>query len=309
MANVTVSTLPPDFSLFTPFIIFMLIIGIIGIVSNILILTNYPFKTSNKGNLFIKILAIIDLCSCLFGIPFTICLEMGYVRNNIICKLTSFVLSYLVTVSVFTFAFLAIERWLSLSKPHKTIPPYLTNLMIVTICLSGVLTGSISIAISTIGPKLRYDSRLLRNCYWKRISSMANVYRILAIAIFCIVLLINIFIYTLIYKIILKRKKFLSNLNVTANEDKLKKNDLKSLKNHARNATMLFGVTVIFFFTWLPFLFSNFGVFPKNIFVHYSFLLNNLTNFFVYFSFQKVFRQNLHKCLKTVKKRARIVPQ
>lgn len=68
-------------------------------------------------------------------------------------------------------------------------------------------------------------------------------------------------------------------------------------RGNIRLASMLFGVSVIFSLSWLPFWLMKFRVLRYNPMLHYLFLLNNSSNIFVYLAFNASFRKTLLKAV------------
>ncbi len=69
----------------------------------------------------------------------------------------------------------------------------------------------------------------------------------------------------------------------------------RRLQTHVKYGTMLFGITLIFIFSWLPFWLQKFGVLAYNAHLHYLFFVNHATNFLVYLVFNKRFRDRLSR--------------
>lgn len=61
---------------------------------------------------------------------------------------------------------------------------------------------------------------------------------------------------------------------------------------------MLFGITIIFIISWIPFWLGTFGFIKKNLILHDIFFINNCTNCFIYLIFQENFRKKIKDYFK-----------
>lgn len=69
---------------------------------------------------------------------------------------------------------------------------------------------------------------------------------------------------------------------------------MSTLKVHFRSAMMLFGVTIFFLISWIPYFAAQFHGNLHSI-LKYTMFLNNATNCFIYLIFQNGFRRRVLK--------------
>lgn len=313
-----------DLKFWLPLISCCIVYFILGVITNLLIAFAYPnsSKTSTTlSNFFIKNLSIVDFFTCLLVVPQSLFLELGFITNLALCRVSLGVNYFLVAYSIGIVGCLAVERWFAIKKPHV-----LKKKLVIIISISlAILASIIGLTFSffyEISPFERLDGRKFSNCNF-RASLGGIVLGIILMLMFFVVLLIVIFCYISIYIVITKkisrRSKVQStfeknSVNTTCDQQtsttrecqnpKENKNKTKissnheSLKSQIRSASMLFGVTLIFFLTWTPFWLDTLRVINRNQILQYTFFINNCTNFFVYFIFQETFRKKINSFCK-----------
>lgn len=76
---------------------------------------------------------------------------------------------------------------------------------------------------------------------------------------------------------------------------------LKSRQRLTRTAKMFCIITVVFILAYIPFNFINFEIisFPSGNIFKYTYYLNSISNFFIYFYFNSAFRKSVLKFIKT----------
>ncbi|XP_076084135.1 uncharacterized protein LOC143054924 [Mytilus galloprovincialis] len=106
----------------TPVTIYLIILMIIGIFGNSLVIYVYKFRFKRStSRIFILSLAIFDLLTCLFGMPYHI-LDMIYPLTfvwNGVCKGLSFALTFTILASIFVLNLIAIDRYRKICIPFK----------------------------------------------------------------------------------------------------------------------------------------------------------------------------------------------
>ena len=89
-----------------------------------------------------------------------------------------------------------------------------------------------------------------------------------------------------------ERRTFQAASTATTNQSLL---EHKLFISQIQGATMLFGVTVIFVITWIPFWLTKLMVIVYYPVLHYLFFFNHATNIFVYLFYSKQFRKNISR--------------
>ena len=79
----------------TAFIIYNLVMCVVGIIGNIIILLKYPISRNiRKTGIFVKALALCDLLACTI-IPYTVMFELSLVQNEFVCVCMEFFVNFL----------------------------------------------------------------------------------------------------------------------------------------------------------------------------------------------------------------------
>ncbi|ELU00091.1 hypothetical protein CAPTEDRAFT_212223 [Capitella teleta] len=66
-----------------------------------------------------------------------------------------------------------------------------------------------------------------------------------------------------------------------------------AFRTQVRSASMLFGVTLVFIMSWVPFFLTKLRVINYNTVLHYLFFFNHASNIFIYVAFNRRFKKNL----------------
>ncbi|XP_028632951.1 neuropeptide Y receptor type 6 [Grammomys surdaster] len=98
----------------------VLIMGIFGNLSLIIIIFKKQREAQNVTNILIANLSLSDILVCVMCIPFTVIYTLmdHWVFGNIMCKLTSYVQSVSISVSIFSLVLIAIERYQLIVNPR-----------------------------------------------------------------------------------------------------------------------------------------------------------------------------------------------
>lgn len=96
------------------------VLAVIGTGGNALVL--YVFSSKQDGlvsTLFITVLAVVDLTTCLFIVPFTVVMELSEFRvtSDFVCKLYLFLITSNVPFSALVMAAIAVDRYLCICRP------------------------------------------------------------------------------------------------------------------------------------------------------------------------------------------------
>lgn len=292
--NKTVSTDPPNLKFFLPFIIYLSNVLCFGLLSNSIILLCYPFKRNiMNSQIFIKLLAIMDIFTLSFSCPFVTLQELGYIKSNILCKIGIFLNTYFLSFSVATVLFIAVERWFCICRPHTLLTKNHMLLMTGVIILISSSIGIFNIFLCGIHVNQRTDGRFVKNCVLTMEDLIAKMFGYAVGFIYILFLIIIFILYSMIYKNILTKLR--ESKKIMKNKEKLR--EFNIFLKQVRIACMLFGITAIFLCSWTPFLISRFSSKTKNLILLYAFFTNNSTNFVIYLIFDKMFRKRLYLLL------------
>ncbi|KAM6150517.1 neuropeptide Y receptor type 6-like [Erethizon dorsatum] len=91
----------------------VLIMGLCGNLSLIIIIFKKQREAQNVTNILIANLSLSDILVCIMRIPFTVIYTLmdHWIFGDTMCKLTSYVQSISISVSIFSFVLIAIERY------------------------------------------------------------------------------------------------------------------------------------------------------------------------------------------------------
>lgn len=262
---------------------FLILFFSVGLSSNIIILLWYPFKSKNTTheNAFIRILTISDLLVCIICFP-SLIIEIFY-QSPIFCTYLVWCSSIIAGFCVFTNLFVSVERWFSTFKPfllrRKHI--YIIN---VCNCLGSIMFPALNYASN------RKNSKTDNFCFTEYVQS-SGIFNITTLVIICIIFLIEVVLYTMIFSHLKKRVP----LNIS---DHLEQVNEQHKKRKLKIAAMLFGTSIVWISTWIPTLVTSFHKFNSDKLFVRLFLLNNCINCLVYLLFHKKFRNKVHEKLK-----------
>lgn len=98
----------------------VLIMGVFGNLSLIIIIFKKQREAQNVTNILIANLSLSDILVCVMCIPFTVIYTLmdHWVFGSTMCKLTSYVQSVSISVSVFSLVLIAIERYQLIVNPR-----------------------------------------------------------------------------------------------------------------------------------------------------------------------------------------------
>lgn len=113
---------PPSLALLLLLIayIVVLIVGLFGNLSLIIIIFKKQTETQNVTNILIANLSFSDILVCVMCIPFTAIYTLmdHWIFGDIMCKLTSYVQSVSISVSIFSLVLIAVERYQLIVNPR-----------------------------------------------------------------------------------------------------------------------------------------------------------------------------------------------
>ncbi|XP_012377656.1 neuropeptide Y receptor type 6 [Dasypus novemcinctus] len=113
---------PPSLALLLLLITYtvVLIMGLFGNLSLIIIIFKKQREAQNVTNILIANLSLSDILVCVMCIPFTVIYTVmdHWIFGGVMCKLTSYVQSVSISVSIFTLVLIAIERYQLIVNPR-----------------------------------------------------------------------------------------------------------------------------------------------------------------------------------------------
>ncbi|XP_027796806.2 neuropeptide Y receptor type 6 [Marmota flaviventris] len=113
---------PPYLALLLLLIVYtvVLIVGLFGNLSLIIIIFKKQREAQNVTNILIANLSLSDILVCIMCIPFTVVYTLmdHWIFGNTMCKLTSYVQSVSISVSIFSLVLIAIERYQLIVNPR-----------------------------------------------------------------------------------------------------------------------------------------------------------------------------------------------
>lgn len=266
----------------------VLLLGIscstVGTFSNIIVLMYYPFKNikGTMTNFYIRLLTINDLILCSLVIPVMLILNVYGTNNPVVCNVFSYFSSVIIAYSFFLTVLLGFERWLSVYKPY-----FLTK-------NKALLLNGLFIFLSfgtTIYQSIKFESFQIGlnetkfNCIRKDFDGLSENSQILIYLQLTLFILL-LFMYSYIF---IKLKQRYRRTQCKVYNEKLVQ---------LRSAIMLFGMTVIWILTWLPYFIRILLKKSSQLSVQRLFMINNATNCFVYLCFHKKFAGNVFLGLK-----------
>lgn len=260
-------------------LIFNIVCSVIGTISNIIILLYYPFKCrkSTMVNYFVKQLAISDLIFCSFVIPFMISIKLVGTKFLLLCKIYSLSLNFNISYSFILSLLFGFERWISANKPHLLSKKILMFLSMFAVII--FFSASTPQIINYSSLKMENNSNLFL-CIRRKNKNQSND-RVFILTIFQLIFFgILSILYLSVIRTIFKR---MQSTNVENN---------KKL-NQLRPALMLFGTTIVLFLSWFPIYIKVLAGKKPNSILQRLYMINNVTNCFVYLLFHKKFLKNV----------------
>lgn len=130
--------------LYIPVVVFIVSLAIIGTFGNVLVLYVYGKERRKKSShYFILSLAVLDLCSCLIGVPTEVVdLTFPYMFYSLAaCKLLRFSECATFTGSAFILMGVTFDRYYKICREHNT---HFTHLKAKILCAVGVFLGIIT---------------------------------------------------------------------------------------------------------------------------------------------------------------------
>ncbi|XP_007937126.2 neuropeptide Y receptor type 6-like [Orycteropus afer afer] len=113
---------PPSLALHLLLIAYtmVLIVGLFGNLSLIIIIFKKQRETQNVTNILIANLSFSDILVCVMCIPFTVIYTLmdHWIFGDTMCKLTSYVQSVSISVSIFSLVLIAVERYQLIVNPR-----------------------------------------------------------------------------------------------------------------------------------------------------------------------------------------------
>ena len=105
-----------------PVIVYVLVLMVFGVIGNLIVLYIYKFRfRRSSSRAFILCLAMLDLVTCLFGIPFHV-IDMRYPYLfvwDIPCKTVCFLMTSTIFSSTFILVLISIERYRKICLPFE----------------------------------------------------------------------------------------------------------------------------------------------------------------------------------------------
>ena len=212
--------------------------SVCGSAGNALVL--YVFSTAKDNlvsTLFIIVLAVVDFCTCVVIIPFTIVVEviLYNVRFDFVCKLYQFLITSNIPFSALIMTAIAVDRYLCICHPFARLLTLQRARVVVvilavfacTLGIVGALTHSVYQLVITTTNSTQYNTStqltLTTTVSWKNYSETvytghckpsdlildnrsASLFQKCHTAVFVVCLGIVVILYSLIYRSVLRQR-------------------------------------------------------------------------------------------------------
>lgn len=127
--------------------------AIIGSVGNVLILIVYLKKQDHKtSSTFIRVLALLDLCVCMFVMPYTIIYELHGVTSDAICRSFEVIRHFCIMASNASLVAIAFERCIAVRRPTRRLTLTQVNKGMIVIVLISIVLAIPSVFIFAVVP-------------------------------------------------------------------------------------------------------------------------------------------------------------
>ncbi|CAI9730769.1 growth hormone secretagogue receptor type 1-like [Octopus vulgaris] len=127
--------------------------ALVGTVGNVLILIVYLKKQDRKSSsTFIRVLALLDLCVCMFVMPYTIVYELRGVTSDAICHSFEVVRHFCIMASNASLVAIALERCVAVRRPTRRLSLSQVNKGMIVIVVISVVLAIPSVFIFAVVP-------------------------------------------------------------------------------------------------------------------------------------------------------------
>ncbi|XP_050403343.1 neuropeptide receptor 15 [Patella vulgata] len=246
------------------FSVLFLVIGIIGIIGNILVIYTVisdKKMRSSATNLLITNLAFADLIIMIFGIPEIVqfMINKGWVMDLLSCKINRFILVSSLYASVFTLVSICIERYVGIIHPIKAY--ILCNRKRITIAIGLVwplscLLGTPTLAFNEIQPG-RPKVTSLNFCVLSFPSYHETYYLVFKFSEFVVFylgpLVVQVILYTIVSKHLFNRSEELHRrLHVLDDKGSAKEISSEAVQARRGVVKMLILSVIVYFVSYSP---------------------------------------------------------
>ncbi|XP_060588012.1 octopamine receptor-like [Ruditapes philippinarum] len=193
-------------------------LSFVGTLGNIPVLIVFCRRKDRKAsNTFIKVLAFLDLLVCAFVMPYTIVYEYHLVTSDIVCRIFEFLIHFCIAASNTTLVAIATERYIAVCQISKRINVTTINRGVYGILFMGVLIAAPSIGTFAVVkdtevrdvpcsfPHENTSGYFCHFTYSIMGHDIVKAYQILQMAMFFIVLIAIIVLYSIIYGVLWKK--------------------------------------------------------------------------------------------------------
>ena len=271
-------------------------------------------------NLFLANLAVADLLFVVLSLFNVIKFSMGseWVFGNVFCKFYAVVLETSFTGSVCTLAVVAIERYITICKPH-IFKRTMKHAVIACVCVW--ILSILVCAPLWYGSKVSLNSKGKNGCHNTGWTKQVRLifYIVHTVFLYCLPLVIICFSHVCIAKVLVKRKsQKLTNLNVSFNNEQLQdevtnstcnivdnlnhKEDLKRLRSEQARNEKIIRLLLIIFLTfaviWTPYIVTRIYIYSGHFIAEivirtFQVLILSSTgiNFIIYSTVNPAFRK------------------
>ncbi len=200
------STFSPDecirnSSVFIVWTVWMMVLIAIGVPGNILIIVVFKHRQTKMSqstvtNTLIIALAIIDLIVCAINMPLAILDEAHVFQTNFVCKLSTCMTYFFITASSSMLFMLAVERFISICRPHNTLAPKYAYIMVVLVLTLSLIISGPAFRIHHYQP----NHNKCASCQPFKGKGMTDIFNICVVVIFFVNLLGIIILYSAVYR-------------------------------------------------------------------------------------------------------------
>ena len=276
--------------------------SVLGVPGNVLVIAVYIMKMTSSTRVYMFALAVADLAVCFCGIGLA---TLSY--DHVTLEVLLFCGHMSLTFSMMLLAFVSIERLMAVRRPHTfSLCVHRAKRALLVIAAAAALTA----VVLTVARANRYSGLLT---FLPAVVTLANI----MVMFFC---------YTLMAVTLLMRAMYVratvhaasmpsvpscstapvvnpvaTKPESTSERNSCQRNSLSRVKQlttkhgkTAKDITLLFIITVVFFACWLPYWLAESGLdVPSD--VRRIYILNSVVNPFIYSAVSRMFRGDVRQ--------------
>ena len=196
------------------------ILSIIGILGNIPVLIVYiKRKDRIASTTFIKFLAFLDLLVCSLVMPYSMVYEFHLVTSDVMCRSFEVLRHFTVMASNVTLVAIAVERYVAVCQigtkiSVKNIKRGVWAIVVISLFFASPAFGTFAVVNETevedVQCNFPHETTSGHFCHFTFTimgKNLVLVYQIVQAAMFCLVLLVIVVLYTIIYVVLWKKTK------------------------------------------------------------------------------------------------------